>query len=75
MVVFRRILQEFIRDMVQEGVVRLHHLSTDEQIIDIFNKPLSRKSLARMQIFPWGSINDCNIMSIFQDRSDRLDHV
>jgi hypothetical protein len=52
---------------VQEGAVRLHHLSTDEQIADIFTKPLSGTSLEGMQMFPWGSIDDCNIMSIFQD--------
>jgi hypothetical protein len=40
--------------MVQEGAVRLHHLSTDEQIADIFTKPLSGTSLEGMKMFPWG---------------------
>jgi hypothetical protein len=63
---FRRILQDFIRDMVQEGAMRLHHLSTDEKIADIFTKPLSGTRLEGMKMFPWGSIDDCIIVSIFQ---------
>jgi hypothetical protein len=30
----------FIRDRVQKGVVKLQHISTDEQIADILTKPL-----------------------------------
>jgi hypothetical protein len=30
-------------------------------------KPLSGTSLAGMQMFPWGSVDDCNIVLIFQD--------
>jgi hypothetical protein len=52
---------------VQEGAVRLHHLSTDEQIADICTKPLSGTSLVGMKMFPWESIDDCSIVSIFQD--------
>ena len=32
----------YIRDMVQRGVVELRYISTDEQIVDIVTKPLSR---------------------------------
>ena len=32
----------YIRDMVQKGVVELHYVETDEQIIDVLTKPLSR---------------------------------
>jgi hypothetical protein len=32
----------YIQDMVQRGVVELQYISTDEQIVDILNKPLSR---------------------------------
>jgi hypothetical protein len=39
---FRSFLQDFIRDMVQKGVVKLQHISTDEQIANILTKPLSR---------------------------------
>jgi hypothetical protein len=39
------ILQDFIRDMVQEGAVRLLHLSIDEKIVEICTKPLSGTSL------------------------------
>jgi hypothetical protein len=55
------------RHGAEEGVVRLHHISTDEQITDICTKPLSGTSLAGMQMFPWGSVDDCSIVPIFQD--------
>eukprot|EP00253_Pinus_taeda_P020247 PITA_20247 len=29
----------FIRDMVQRGAIRLHHIGTDEQVVDILTKP------------------------------------
>jgi len=32
----------FIRDMVQRGVVQLHHISTNEQIANIITKALSK---------------------------------
>lgn len=32
----------YIRDMVQRGAMRLHHISTDCQIADILTKPLSK---------------------------------
>jgi hypothetical protein len=63
---FQRILYNFIIDMMQVGEVRLHHASTDEQIVDICTKPRSRTRLAGMKMFPWGSIDDFNIISIFQ---------
>jgi hypothetical protein len=53
-------------DMVQEGVVAIHQLSTDENIVNIFTKPMSGTSLAGMKMFPWGSIDDCSIVSISQ---------
>jgi hypothetical protein len=31
----------FIRDMVQKRTIKLQHIRTDEQIADIFTKPLS----------------------------------
>ena len=70
-----RLLHDFIRDTVQKGVVGIHQLSTDENIVNIFTKPLSGTSLAGMKMFPWGSIDDCSIVSIFQYWSDGIDHV
>ena len=32
----------YIRDMVQKGAIRLHYLSTNEQVVDVLTKPLSR---------------------------------
>ena len=32
----------YIRDMVQRGVVNLQYLETDEHIVDVLNKPLTR---------------------------------
>ena len=32
----------FIRDMVQRGVIRLHHIGIDEQVTDIHTKPLRK---------------------------------
>jgi len=32
----------FIRDMVQRGFIRLHHISTDEKIADILTEALSK---------------------------------
>ena len=32
----------FIRDMVQRVIVRLHHIGTDEQVVDILTKPMGK---------------------------------
>ena len=32
----------FIRDIVQRGAVRLDHIVTDEQVVDILTKPLGK---------------------------------
>ena len=32
----------FIRDMVQRSAVRLEHIATDEQVVDILTKPLGK---------------------------------
>jgi hypothetical protein len=32
----------YIRDMVQKGVVKLQYVGTDEQVVDVLTKPLSR---------------------------------
>ena len=32
----------FIQDMVQRGVIRLHHIGNDEQVTDILTKPLGK---------------------------------
>ena len=32
----------FIRDMVQQGDIRLDHIGTDEQVVDILTKPLGK---------------------------------
>ena len=32
----------FVWDMVQRGVVRLHHIGTDQQVADILTKPLGK---------------------------------
>jgi hypothetical protein len=39
----------FIRDKVQEGEVKLQYISTDEQTLDIFTKPLSRIKFAYLR--------------------------
>ena len=31
-----------IRDMVQKGDIKLHYVSTNEQVVDVLTKPLSR---------------------------------
>ena len=36
----------YIRDIVQKGVVKLQYISTDEQVTDIFTKPLARVKFA-----------------------------
>ena len=32
----------YIRDVVQKGAIKLHYVSTDEQVADVLTKPLSR---------------------------------
>jgi hypothetical protein len=32
----------YIRDMVQRGGLKLQYISTDEQVVDVLTKPLSR---------------------------------
>ena len=32
----------FIRDMVQQGAVRLDHIGTDKQVVDILTMPLGK---------------------------------
>ena len=32
----------YIRDMVQRGVVKLQYVPTEEQVVDVLTKPLSR---------------------------------
>jgi hypothetical protein len=32
----------FIRDMVQRGAIKLHYVGTDEQVVDVLTKSLSR---------------------------------
>ena len=36
---------QYIRDMMEKGVVKLQYIATDEQIADILTKPLSRVKL------------------------------
>ena len=36
---------QYIRDMVEKGVVELLYIATDEQIADVLTKPLSRVNL------------------------------
>ena len=36
---------QYIRDMVEKGVVELLYIATDEQIADVLTKPLSRVKL------------------------------
>jgi hypothetical protein len=31
----------YIHDMVQRGALKLHYINTDEQVVDVFTKPLS----------------------------------
>ena len=41
-VVLSTIEVEHIRDMVEEGVVKLQYIATDEQVADVLTKPLSK---------------------------------
>ncbi|XP_019255950.1 PREDICTED: uncharacterized protein LOC109234420 [Nicotiana attenuata] len=40
----------FVRDQVHEGLITLHHISTNDQLVDIFTKPLT-----------W--VKHCNLLS------------
>ena len=33
---------QYIRDMVEKGVVKLQYIATDEQVADVLTKPLSK---------------------------------
>ena len=33
---------EHIRDMVEKGAVKLQYIATDEQVVDVLTKPLSK---------------------------------
>jgi hypothetical protein len=37
-----KIKYHYIRNLVQKGVMKLQYISTDEQIVDVLTKPLSR---------------------------------
>eukprot|EP00253_Pinus_taeda_P014274 PITA_14274 len=39
----------YIRDMVQRGAIRLQHIDTDEQVIDILTKPLGKVKFLTFQ--------------------------
>eukprot|EP00253_Pinus_taeda_P021741 PITA_21741 len=39
----------FIRDMVQRGAIRLHHIGTDEQVANILTKPLGKVKFLTFQ--------------------------
>jgi hypothetical protein len=43
------IMYHFIWDCVHKGVVRLDYIHTDEQIIDIFTKALSRQNFEKFR--------------------------
>ena len=36
---------EYVHDRMEKGVVELHYIATDEQIMDVLTKPLSRVKL------------------------------
>jgi hypothetical protein len=36
------IMHHYIKDMVQKGAVKLQYVATDEKIVDVLTKPLSR---------------------------------
>jgi hypothetical protein len=59
------LLAQTTRDLFR--AVRIQHTSIDEQVANICTKPLSGTSLEGMKMFPWGSVDDCNIVLIFQD--------
>ena len=40
-----KIKYQYIHDMVDKGVVELLYIATDEQIVDVLTKPLSKVKL------------------------------
>jgi hypothetical protein len=40
---------DFICDMVQRGALKLKYISTDEQVVDVLTKPLSRVKFEHFQ--------------------------
>jgi hypothetical protein len=44
-----KIKYHFIKDRVQKGAVKLRHISTDEQILDILTKPLVKAKVFLLQ--------------------------
>ena len=39
----------FIQDTVQKGAVKLQYISTNEQIVDILTKPLSKEKFVNFK--------------------------
>ena len=39
----------YIRDMMQKGAIKLQYMSTDEQVVDVLMKPLSRAKFEYFQ--------------------------
>jgi hypothetical protein len=39
----------YIRDMVERGALKLQYISTDEQVVDVLTKPLSRVNFEYFQ--------------------------
>jgi hypothetical protein len=39
----------YIHDMVQRGAIKLQYISTDEQVVDVLTKPLSRVKFEHFQ--------------------------
>jgi len=43
------IRHHFIRDLVEEKIVTLEHVATEEQLADIFTKPLDVKQIEKLR--------------------------
>ena len=39
----------YIRDMVQRGAIKLQYVNTDEQVVDVLTRPLSRVNFEHFQ--------------------------
>ena len=37
-----KIKYQYIHDMVEKGAVKLQYIATDEQVVDVLTRPLSR---------------------------------